>query len=65
MRSLKGSYTVEAAMVFSICFFLLGSAILLGFDVYHEVYSQVSQEQKSPDVLRIFRISELGEEIWK
>lgn len=60
--SLPGVYTVEAAAVFSICMILLGSAIILGYEVYRESLKAAECSEMEYDAVKAFRLSEAGEE---
>ncbi len=52
----KGSYAVEGSLVFSIICIVIGSLLLLGFEIYQEVLTDVSAPAKDLDVLSIFRM---------
>lgn len=55
---LKGSLTVEATVVVSICFMLTTSAILLGYDIYQESFAYVEDSVDDLNVVRIFKIKQ-------
>ncbi|MCR5451715.1 MAG: hypothetical protein K6F00_03695 [Lachnospiraceae bacterium] len=56
MSKLKGSYTVEAACVFSICFLIIGSVICLTFSIYKESINYVGDHKvKTENAVRSFR----------
>ena len=55
---LKASYTVEAAMVISFCFFIFGMAVCLCFEMFKDILEVVSYKQDGFDAVRAFRIKE-------
>ena len=55
---LKGSYTVEAAYVFSFCFLVVGMAICIAFDLFVEAVDYVSYKPDDFDAVNLFRIKE-------
>lgn len=55
---LKGSYTVEAAYVFSFCFLVVGMAICIAFDLFVDVLEYVSNQPDSFDAVYLFRVKE-------
>ena len=55
---LKGSYTVEAAYIFSFCILIVGMAIGIAFDLFYEEIDYVSVSPDGFDAVRQFRIKE-------
>lgn len=55
---LKGSLSIEAAFVVPICFMLTMSAIMVGFDVYHESYEYVEDSEDELNVVQIFKLKQ-------
>ena len=60
-RTLEGVYTVEAALVFSICFLIIGGAICLSFTIYNEARDYVmSVDVENYDPVERFRLISAG-----
>ncbi|QFJ54069.1 hypothetical protein [Pseudobutyrivibrio xylanivorans] len=57
-KSLKGSYTVEGAVIISICFIVFGMAVLLSFELFKESIAYVEYKQDTFNTVSIFRIKE-------
>ena len=55
---LKGSYTVEAAYVFSFCFLIVGMVICTAFDMFYDAIEYVSYESEEFDAVSLFRVKE-------
>ena len=55
---LKGSYTVEAAYIFSFCILIVGMAIGIAFDLFYDAIDYVSYKNNSFDAVKLFRIKE-------
>ena len=55
---LKGSYTVEAAIIISLCFIMFGTAIGITYKVFRESVSYVQREEDKFDAVYRFRIKE-------
>ncbi|WP_028234259.1 hypothetical protein [Pseudobutyrivibrio sp. MD2005] len=55
---LKGSYTVEAAIVISFCFILFGMAVILSYEVFKVVIEYVKYKEDSFDAVSLFRLKE-------
>ncbi|MDC7278943.1 hypothetical protein NXH64_05425 [Butyrivibrio fibrisolvens] len=55
---LKGSYTVEAAYVFSFCILIVGMAICIAFDLFYEALDYVSYQPDAFDAVGLFRKKE-------
>ncbi|SHJ17794.1 hypothetical protein [Pseudobutyrivibrio xylanivorans] len=55
---LKGSYTVEAAYVFSFCILVVGMAICIAFDLFYDAMDYVSYEPDAFDAVNLFRTKE-------
>ncbi len=55
---LKGSYTVEAAYIFSFCFFVVGMAMCIAFDLFIDALEYVSYKPDSFDAVYLFRLKE-------
>ena len=55
---LKGSYTVEAAYIFSFCILIVGMAIGIAFDLFYEALEYVSYEPDGFDAVSLFRTKE-------
>lgn len=56
--NLKTSYTVEAAYIFSFCILIVGSAIIIAFDLFYEALDYVSYDSDSFDAVGLFRAKE-------
>ncbi len=63
-RSLSGSYTVEASYVFSIILLVIMSVMVLGFGIYAEGVTYITQElcPEHRDEVNLFRGMALGKE---
>ena len=57
---LKGSYTVEAAYIFSFCILIVGMSICIAFDMFYDAIDYVSYEPDGFDAVRLFRTKEGG-----
>ncbi|SCZ78849.1 hypothetical protein [Pseudobutyrivibrio xylanivorans] len=55
---LKGSYTVEAAYVFSFCILIVGMAICIAFDLFYDALDYVSYQPDTFDAVGLFRKKE-------
>jgi len=55
---LKGSYTVEAAIVISFCLMLVAMAICISYELFQETLSHVSYKESDFDAVLLFRIKE-------
>ena len=55
---LKGSYTVEAAYVFSFCILIVGIAIGVSFDMFYTAIDYVSYSSDEFDAVNLFRAKE-------
>lgn len=55
---LKGSYTVEAAIVISFCMIIFGMAIMLCFDMFTTIIEYVSYKPDSFDAVKLYRLRE-------
>jgi hypothetical protein len=62
-RSWEASYTVEAAIIFSICLLAVGSVILLGLSVYQESISITAGRMEDMNVTKRFRLISAGKDI--
>lgn len=60
---LKGSYTVEAAVVISLCFILFSAAIGVTYSVFRETVHYVSEKNEEFDAVGCFRKKEVVEEL--
>lgn len=56
--TLKGSYTVEATVVISICMIMFGTAVLLSYELFQSSIEYVSYKPDSFDAVKVFRIKE-------
>ncbi len=54
----KGSYTVEAAIVISFCFIVFGMAVGLAYEVFKLVLEYVEHKEGSFDAVSLFRLKE-------
>lgn len=55
---LKASYTVEAAIIMSICFILFGTAVCISFELFKDSIDYVSYKPNTFDAVKAFRIKE-------
>ena len=55
---LKGSYTVEAAIVISFCFILFGMAVGLAYELFKLVIEYVKYTENEFDAVSMFRLKE-------
>lgn len=55
---LKGSYTVEAAVIISVSFILFGMAVVLAYELFKESMAYVGQPGMEFDSVRLFRLRE-------
>ena len=62
---LKGSYTVEAAVVISFCFIVFGVAIGVAYDLFAAVLETISYKEDVFDAVDLFRTKEGVMELWK
>lgn len=58
MLKLKGSYTVEGAMVISFCFILFGMAVCLAYELFKIALDYVSNYNSQFDAVKVFRLKE-------
>ncbi len=56
--NLKGSYTVEAAIVISLCFLIFCSAICLSYKLFENAVEYVSYKPSGFDPVSLFRHKE-------
>lgn len=57
-KNFKGSYTVEAAYIFSFSFIIVGMAICTAFDLFIDAIDYVSFKQNDYDAVSLFRLKE-------
>ena len=62
---LKGSYTVEAAVVISFCFIVFGVAIGVAYDLFAAVLETISYKEDAFNAVDLFRTREGVMELWK
>lgn len=55
---LKASYTVEAAIIISLCFILFGIAIGLAYELFKMTIEYVGQRDSTFDAVSAFRLKE-------
>ena len=55
---LKASYTVEGAVIISICIIFFGVAVCLAYDIFKEMLTYVSYSQESFDAVKTYRLKE-------
>ena len=55
---LKGSYTVEAAMIISFCFIVFGMAVCISFEIFKNVVEYVRYKPDTFDAVKAFRLKE-------
>ena len=55
---LKGSYTVEAAMIISFCFIVFGMAVCISFELFKNVVEYVRYKPDTFDAVKAFRLKE-------
>ena len=55
---LKGSYTVEAAMIISFCFIVFGMAVCISFELFKNVVEYVRYKPDTFDAMKAFRLKE-------
>ena len=61
---LKGSYTVEASIVISLCFLLFGTAVGISYDVFKGCIESVQTEDNF-DAVTVFRVKESVEDFYE
>ena len=52
---LKAVYTIEAAVVISLCFLLFGSAVMVTFNLYKETSADVAVASEEYNAVEAFR----------
>ncbi|SET14137.1 hypothetical protein SAMN02910413_1932 [Pseudobutyrivibrio sp. C4] len=55
---LKGSYTVEAAVIISFCFILFGMAIGVAYELFQITLEYVKYKEGNFDAVNLFRLKE-------
>ena len=55
---LKGSYTVEAAVIISFCFIIFGMAIAVAYELFQLVLEYVQYQDSAFDAVAMFRLKE-------
>ena len=55
---LKASYTVEAALIISVCFIMFGMAIGLAYELFKMTIEYVAQRDGTFDAVTVFRLKE-------
>ena len=55
---LKGSYTVEAAVIISLCFIIFGMAIGLSYELFKMTVEYVKHSDGTFDAVSAFRLKE-------
>ena len=55
---LKGSYTVEAALIISFCFILFGMAIGVAYELFQITLEYVKYKEGNFDAVNLFRLKE-------
>lgn len=55
---LKGSYTVEAAMIISFCFIVFGMAVCISSELFKNVVEYVRYKPDTFDAVKAFRLKE-------
>lgn len=55
---LKGSYTVEAAVVISLCFIVFGVAIGIAYELFQLAIEYVKHKDGAFDAVPLFRLKE-------
>ena len=61
---LKGSYTVEAAVIISVSFILFGMAVALAYELFKESVTYVGQAGIEFDSVRLFRLRETAIDLY-
>ncbi len=64
-KYLKASYTVEAAVIISFSFIVVGIAIGIAYDMFADILEAVSIEENTFDAVELFRKKEGVMELWK
>lgn len=62
-KRLKGSYTVEAAVMISLCFILFTAAVGVTYKVYKNSITYVTSREDGFDSVKLFRIRETVSDI--
>lgn len=62
-KRLKGSYTVEAAVMISLCFILFAAAVGVTYKVYKNSVTYVTSREDGFDSVKLFRIRETVSDI--
>ena len=57
-KKAKGSYTVEATVVISLCMILFGSAVIISYELFKYVLDYVTYKPDSFDSVKLFRLEE-------
>lgn len=60
---LKGSYTVEATVIISVCLILFGLAVALAYELFKESINYVAQAGENYDAVRMFRLKEAAMDV--
>lgn len=55
---LKASYTVEAALIISVCFIIFGMAIGLAYELFKMTIEYVAHRDGTFDAVTVFRLKE-------
>ena len=55
---LKASYTVEAALIISVCFIMFGMAIAVAYELFQLVLEYVKYQDSAFDAVSMFRLKE-------
>ena len=58
MMKLKGSYTVEGAMIISFSFIIFGMAVCLAYEVFQLSLDYVGNYNTDFDAVKVFRLKE-------
>ena len=64
-KYLKASYTVEAAVIISFSFIVIGVAIGIAYDMFVDILDAVSIKENNFDAVDLFRKKEGVMELWK
>ena len=64
-KYLKASYTVEAAMIISFSFLVIGVAIGIAYDMFVDILEAVNIKENNFNAVDLFRKKEGVVELWK
>ncbi len=64
-KYLKASYTVEAAMIISFSFIVIGIGIGIAYHMFVDILESVSLKENTFDAVDLFRKKEGVMELWK